>query len=109
MADMGQMKMKVDKYRTDIEKIDEQIDKHHMAINKLREDKEKLQKQVDDITGVQNEESDAGITTTTAGNVSKLGGKGNYAPKIGMIMKRKKKKKKNENAAIDYLDTLLEE
>jgi len=108
MADMKQMKMKVDKLRADIENIDEQIDKHHAAINKLRVDKENLEKQVDDITGV-DESSDGGITTTTAGNISKLGGSGNYAPKIGMTMKRKtKKKKKNENAAIDYLDKFLD-
>ena len=106
MADMEQMQIQVSNLKTKRDKFQEDIDKHQAAITKLTEDKKKIQADIDKITGVQ-EESDGGITTTTAGNISKFGGSGNYAPKIGMVLTRKKKKKKNESKAIDYLDTLL--
>lgn len=108
MADMEQMKQQVDALRMKKSKVQEQIDKHTEAIAKLTKERDKYQEDIDNITGVQ-EEADAAVTTSNAGDISTLGGSGNYAPKIGMVLKRKKKKKKkkNENKAIDYLDNLL--
>ena len=105
MADIEQMEMQVNGLKEKRDKVQEEIDKHQVMITKLTDEKKKFQEQIDRIQGVQ-EDADGAITTTTAGNISTLGGSGNYAPKIGMVLTRKKKKK-NESKVIDFLDNLL--
>jgi len=109
MADIEQMQMQVTNLKKQRDKIQGDIDKYQDMIAKLSEDKQKIQDQIDKISGVQ-EETDGAINTITAGNISRLDGAGNYAPKIGMVLSRKvkkNKKKKNENRAIDFLDNLI--
>jgi len=104
MADMEQLEAQVENLRMKKSKVQEEIDKHTEAITKLTQERDKYQENINNIMGVQ-EEADAAITTSTAGDISIPGGRGNYAPKIGMM--KRKKKKKNESLVIDYLDTLL--
>lgn len=104
MADIEQMNRQVDNLKMKRNKNQDEINKHQEEIDKLRDEQEKIQDQIDRITGVK-EESDAAITTTNAGDISQFGGRGNYAPKIGMVLKRKKRK--NESNVIKYMDNLL--
>tara|TARA_Y100000310_G_C20704329_1_gene833658 strand:- start:26437 stop:26772 length:336 start_codon:yes stop_codon:yes gene_type:complete len=92
MATLEQIQMKVKNYKIQRQKIQDELDDLQSEMDELREEKEKIQEQIDGLVGVQEESADGAITTTTAGNISKLGGSGNYAPKIGGMQKRKKKK-----------------
>jgi len=106
---LEQLNMQKNKIQGDMDKLQEEMEK-------LREEKDKIIKQIGKITGIE-EEADGAITTTTAGNISKLGGSGNYAPKIGMMLKRKTKKKKKlhenkynpyDSHAIEYIDKMFD-
>jgi len=60
---------------------------------------------------IQEEDSAAAITTSTAGDVSSYGGAGNFAPKLSTVLSRigdfKPKKKKKVNEVNEYIDTFV--
>lgn len=117
-ANIEQLQKQVENLRKEKDRKQKEIDDHTGIIEKLREDKDTLQRKIDDITGSM-EEQDGAITTSTAGDISIAGGRGNFSPKMGMqsrngytkksMMVSKKKKKKYENVVHNYIDDFLVE
>lgn len=92
MANIEQLQNQVQRYRDDIERIDGQIELLNKQIETLNDKKDRIRDDIGKITGSKNEQ----ITTTSVGNISQYGGKGNYSPKIGTILTR--------NRHVKYLD-----
>jgi SMC interacting uncharacterized protein involved in chromosome segregation len=89
----------LNKQKDDIQK---KVDMHNLELEKLQKQKEDIQKKLDALTGNVEEEADAGITTSTAGNISVAGGQGNYAPRFGMYRRKKLE------SILNFIDKIFE-
>jgi Asp-tRNA(Asn)/Glu-tRNA(Gln) amidotransferase C subunit len=82
MADISAMQRMVDRLEVTKVRISKDLSLKREEVSNLVDDLQDVQEKIDKIQGTENE-SDGAITTTTAGDISVPGGRGNFSPKIG--------------------------
>ena len=87
MPNMEQIERQIEQLEMSKGKVNKQLDLKREEVADLVEQQKEIQDKIDKLRGTQ-EESDAAITTTTAGDISVPGGRGNFAPKIGGTINR---------------------
>jgi hypothetical protein len=82
MSDIARMEQMIDRLEVTKGRIEKDLAIKREEVANLVDDLQGVQEKIDKIRGTENE-SDGAITTTTAGDISIPGGRGNFSPKVG--------------------------